>query len=152
MRRMARGARYRVINKKKTIKKGILYFPLLLSSLYIFCLSIFQPTNNDIKIPPTGISIFEVRASNKSKNPSPKMVNSFHIPNENEAMIPRTITPTDEPIAALAREICSSSFMKATITSKSEMVEVKEAKASRMKKELTRSHYLAFVKKYEAGL
>jgi len=129
---MASGARYRVINKK-IFRKGILYFPLLLSSSKIFCLSILQPTNNEMKIPPTGMRILEVILSNRAKKPYPNNEKSFHIPNEKDESMPNNAMPKEETIAAFARDICNSSVRKATITSSSEMVEVKEAKASKTK-------------------
>lgn len=81
----------------------VVSFPLY-NSLRTNCLSIFQPTNIEMKSPPAGRSMFDERKSQKSKIVSPKMRMSFNAPNDKEQRLARTMYIPVMMAVALWRE------------------------------------------------
>ena len=84
----------------------VVSFPLY-NSLRTNCLSIFQPTNIEMKRPPAGRSMFDERKSQKSKIVSPKMRMPFNAPNDKEQRLASTMYIPVMMAVALWRGIMS---------------------------------------------
>ena len=69
----------------------------------------YHPVKREIHSPPSGNMILAVTKSKRSNIPSPKTVNPFMTPNDNEQNIPRKTQPPVTNLAAFPRERLNSS-------------------------------------------
>ena len=83
--------------------------PLLLTSSHTIFLSRYHPVKREMHNPPSGNMILAVTKSKRSNMPSPKTVNPFMTPSDNEQNIPRKTQPPVTNLAAFPRERLNSS-------------------------------------------
>lgn len=94
----------------------------------------FQPTNIETSMPPSGRNMLLVTESKMSKIVIPDTVNDDNGPNERAQKIPKNVTKPIVAARAFGRLICHRSTQKATPTSVSDIVDVRDAMSSNRKK------------------
>ena len=119
------------LTKKPAI--GMIHLPSFESSLFASPLPKNHATNITIKKPPKGNMTFAEVKFKRSKTVLPNILKSDIELVDNTHIIPKIETDTVASHVAHFRFIFSSSTKKATITSSTEIVEVKAATPSKIK-------------------